>query len=86
MNPISFKREASCDFFNRALQSNQAATKVGKCGGSQINMIISDKTLVSVEECIQIHERINDEINSDGKAVFIDASWWHKGDLDGRKM
>ncbi len=51
---------------------------------------LEGKTLLSVQECIDsynIVKGIKDEEDPDAaNVVFLDASWWHKGDLNGRKM
>ena len=52
-----------------------------------IRQSLENKTLVSVETCIEIHNYLQHGIEKCcNKVIFIDASWWHKGDLDGRKM
>lgn len=59
---------------------------------SEIDFIkksIENRSLVSVESCIGIYNYLQDENRkeeADSNVIFIDASWWHKGDLDGRKM
>lgn len=48
---------------------------------------IEHKTLLTVDTCIDLHrDLVLHEDAGEGRIVFIDASWWHKGDLDGRKM
>ena len=48
---------------------------------------IEHQTLLSVETCINLHQHwLNDGQNWNSKIVFVDASWWHKGNLNGRKM
>ena len=50
---------------------------------------ILNNTLLSVDTCVKLYERfVHDENSSDAqeRIVFIDASWWHKGDLNGRAM
>ena len=49
--------------------------------------IIENQTLLPVETCINLHQKCQkDEQNEKNKVIFIDCSWWHKGNLNGRKM
>lgn len=53
---------------------------------------IDGVTLLSVETCINLHRNnieydiSNKRSNKESKVVFVDASWWHKGSLNGRQM
>ena len=62
--------------------------KLNNDGNKEKTMdIIGNQTLLSVETCINLHHNFQkDGQNENEKVVFIDASWWHKGNLDGRKM
>jgi hypothetical protein len=52
-----------------------------------IPLPIENQTLLSVEVCIDLHRKnCMPSNNKRGNVIFVDASWWHKGDLDGRKM
>ena len=49
---------------------------------------LDGKNLVSVEECIDAY-RATRSMNGDNGGFglkFIDGSWWHKGDLNGRAL
>lgn len=58
----------------------------------QLLKSIKGKTLLSVSECLnifqssQVFQESNDEESDESKVVFIDGSWWHKGDLNGREL
>ena len=43
---------------------------------------LEGKPLVSVKECLDVYNNCG---NDDGVS-WIDASWWHKGDLNGRAL
>ena len=66
------------------------ASSTAMFGKSTHLKYLEGKTLLSVQECIKVHNAMKSnaiEKSGDGpRAVFLDASWWHKGDLDGRKM
>jgi len=52
---------------------------------------IENQTLLSVKTCLDIYRIMTNKSGKEiekriNKVVFIDASWWHKGDLNGRKM
>jgi len=49
---------------------------------------LESKTLLSVQECLDAYA-VNAKEGGDtdiAKVVFIDASWWHKGGMNGRQM
>eukprot|EP00588_Corethron_pennatum_P022869 CAMPEP_0194314658 /NCGR_PEP_ID=MMETSP0171-20130528/11509_1 /TAXON_ID=218684 /ORGANISM="Corethron pennatum, Strain L29A3" /LENGTH=349 /DNA_ID=CAMNT_0039070179 /DNA_START=198 /DNA_END=1247 /DNA_ORIENTATION=+ len=48
---------------------------------------IDSKTLVSVEDSLDAYNAMKQGSDTEkNKIVFVDASWWHKGGLDGRTM
>ena len=68
------------------------STQTSKSMSANTNLFeyLEFNTLVSVEECIRAHNTMKEQgstlTEKDSKSVFVDASWWHKGDLNGRKM
>ena len=75
---------------------NRAVTKVVSRSSHLMSAKTADfehlegKTLLSVQQCLEAYSIMKDreaEVNPDAsKVVFLDASWWHKGNLNGRKM
>ncbi len=53
---------------------------------------LEGKSLLSMDECLEAFRKMKirrNEFDTEPGAsnvVFIDASWWHKGSLNGRKM
>lgn len=49
---------------------------------------LKGKRFVSIAECLDLFQyQLKERKGSDqNKLVFIDGSWWHKGNLNGRKM
>lgn len=49
---------------------------------------LEGNTLLSVQQCLKAYNAMKgvEGMGDKPNLIFLDASWWHKGDLDGRKM
>jgi len=49
---------------------------------------LEGSTLLSVQQCLDAYGAMKrvESVGNKPNVVFLDASWWHKGDVDGRKM
>ena len=43
------------------------------------------KNLVSIDDCLEALQTTTIPTSRGGKVVFVDGSWYHKGDRNGRK-
>jgi len=56
---------------------------------SELLASIEGDTMLSVKKCLDIYQALKTKINVADKTIplkFIDSSWWHKGDLNGREL
>lgn len=59
---------------------------MNQSNGNTIDSTISGKTLLSVEECIQVYKKNKSNGSDSSKVIFIDATWCKGHELDaGRK-
>ncbi len=74
-----------------SMEMNMCANSVSSSASFSSDLTsILRKTLLSVEECIQIYaanaERKKNEDKEGNRSepiIFVDASWWHKGEYSG---
>mmetsp|Transcript_3860 Transcript_3860/g.5253 ORF Transcript_3860/g.5253 Transcript_3860/m.5253 type:complete len:104 (+) Transcript_3860:114-425(+) len=78
--------------FNNVKRSNIARSISSKftpnCNESMILDDLEGNTLLNVDECLFAYKNANFQSRDQGgtRLVFIDASWWHKGNLNGREL
>jgi len=97
ISSLGVARQSGCSLRQRCSngQTYEGAIPMNGAGNEQngiddpTTQSILNQALLSVDTCTKLHQKfLNNEngSNEQERIVFIDASWWHKGDWNGRKM